>query len=250
VKPQGSSVWLITGVTCLVIAMHTFADAQDLSPQWDGIQRLHVDLRDQEASPFLEFSPPQFEETILRTSFEEPARDPAPRTIAGTQASTSSATTVKPASVQRPAPNKATLNKATVDSKTATTVSDVALLNGENASARKAELREELAREGQASLSGRDNLTQEVISVAKWTVVMLVLGSVTIIGLKRFQFPASMEGASKRIRVLESLQLGRQQGLKLVEVGGERFLIASDQAGIKSVTLLPSWPALDEEETE
>jgi len=242
VKPQSPLVWLIMGAMCLVFTMHAIACAQDPSPQWDGIQRLNVDLGAQETSPFLELSPPQFEETILRTNFTETARDPKPRVIAF---ATDSATAVKPVSVQR-----SISNETAADSQMATTVSDVALRSGKSASVTKADLREELAREGQASLAGRDDLTQEVISVVKWTVVMLVLGSVTIIGLKRFQFPASADGPSKRIRVLESLQLGRQQGLKLVEVGGERFLIASDQAGIKSVTLLPSWPALDEEETE
>ncbi|WP_437227774.1 flagellar biosynthetic protein FliO [Planctomicrobium sp. SH661] len=133
----------------------------------------------------------------------------------------------------------------------AETVSGMAMRsNPAEAVDHKNQLRQSLVRDGQSSLESRDSLTSEVVSVTKWTIVMLIVGGVTIVGLKKFQLKSSAEGnTGNRIRILETLNLGRNQGLKLVEVGGERFLVASDQAGIKAVTMLPSWPAMDQEES-
>jgi len=197
------------------------------SEQWNGIQRLQVDLSSHETAPFLAWNAPA---------------------LTGTRFDTSPASERK--SLERRSPGQSTSERtqsrsaAPEAASTSSTSADIGFVD------HKHQLRDALAHDGQSSLEDRDSLTHEAVSVIKWTVVTLVLGGVTVVGLKKFPIGKATNTASQRIRVLETLTLGRQQGLKLVEVGGERFLIASDQGGIKSVTLLPGWPELDHPEAE
>jgi len=117
-----------------------------------------------------------------------------------------------------------------------------------NADINRAELRESLVRDGQNSLAGRDDLAKEVVSVFKWTFVVLVLGGAVAFGLKKYDWAKTAGVSGQQIRVIETLSLGRQQGLKLIEVSGERFLVACDQSGIKSVNMMHNWPAMDQDE--
>lgn len=185
--------------------------------QWGGIQRLQVNFGSQETAPFIAWNAPTL-------SISESETTPRRK----------GSTTVRP--------------RSDADSSTVASLQNSP--NESSAEDHRHQLRDTLARDGQSSLEGRDSLTREALSVVKWTVVTLVLGCVAVVCLKKFPFQKTIQTSSNRIRVLETLALGRQQGLKLVEVGGERFLIASDQGGIKNVTLLPNWPSMDQSEGE
>ncbi|SFI36706.1 flagellar biosynthetic protein FliO [Planctomicrobium piriforme] len=111
----------------------------------------------------------------------------------------------------------------------------------------RSEMRNTLLKEGQASAADRDELTAEVFSVMKWTGVTLMIGCVAVFGLKRFPKVTQTNVVGNKMAIVETLTLGRHQTLNLVQAGGERFLVAADAAGIKSVTLLPNWPGAETE---
>ncbi len=116
-------------------------------------------------------------------------------------------------------------------------------------SARNA-MREELVREGETSASDRDALTAEFFSVMRWTIVVLVVGGLVAFGIKQVPQLKRPPAAGTKMSIIESLSVGRHQVLNLVQAGGERFLVASDPGGIRSVTLLPNWPSHDEDAGE
>ena len=108
-------------------------------------------------------------------------------------------------------------------------------------------LRESLAHEGIDAANQRDSLTAEALNVARWTFVTLLIGIGAVFALKQFggkTLPLQNRGGMK---VVECLPLGRHQQLQLVDVGGERFVVACDSQGIKAMTLLPSWPTAEGE---
>lgn len=251
--------WLALSTFSILSGMGTVAAAEEASARWDGIQRLNVDLTAREAAPFLPLGnlPPEttkFDSTPHNSSHRV---DPSEIQLVNYREASQ-----EPVVHESPQQDPLTVHQK-AEQKNVTSLA-ARSQDADPGTVHKIQMRESLAKAGQSSLESRDDLTSEVISVTKWTIVMLVVGGVTLVGLKKLglknaglpsfglkNFPslASSRDAGNRIRVLETLHLGRQQGLKLVEVGQERFLIASDQTGIKSVTLLPNWPALDQEES-
>lgn len=205
-------LWLAAGPLAILMSGWSVARAE-APPQWDGIRRLQVDLSAQEAGPFVQLPSVALGGEIILAS--------------GTQ-------------------ETATVQQARGEVSGA----ELALLPGtSHRESQKNHLRESLAKEGEESLAGRDQLTSELVGMMRWTVVSIVICTGALVALKKFQQRTPTDGSSNnRMRVIETLALGRQQCLKLVEVGGERFVVASDQAGIKSMTMLPGWPDLDTEE--
>lgn len=116
--------------------------------------------------------------------------------------------------------------------------------------AQRQSLQQRLASEGLAAADGRDQLTAEVANVVQWTIAILVLGVSVIVGIKQFGLRGQPPATSRHLRLLETLSLGRHQGLHLIEAGSERLVVATDAGGVKSLTLLPNWPSLDESEAE
>lgn len=212
-----SCIWLAVLITGIEWSMSCAVRAEDPSSPWKGIQRLQVDLTSHDTTPFLQWDVPD---------------------ISG----------AAPDQPQPEVPLSKTSHQATASASANRHINSP--VNGQTGpshpDAQKSELKASLAHEGQASLERRDSLTQEALGVMKWTVVTLIVGFITVVAIKKAPFQNMKEESGHRIRVLETRSLGRQQALKLVEVGGERFLVASDQGGIKSVNMLPSWPALEE----
>jgi hypothetical protein len=204
---------LLGAVICL--QMLAVVQAQDASVDWNGFEPFQIDLSATDPPPFLALS---------ETSSDTPDALPAPASG-------------KPSS---PAarPGRSALPE--------TVTSDA-----EAGQAQRSRMRDDLRRDGEVSLASRDALSGELFSVMKWTITVLVIGVVAVVALKQIRLPGGTAQAPTKMAIVESLQLGRQQVLNLVQAGGERFLVASDPGGIKSVTLLPSWPAMDaEEQTE
>ncbi|WP_437187506.1 hypothetical protein SH668x_000903 [Planctomicrobium sp. SH668] len=112
---------------------------------------------------------------------------------------------------------------------------------------KRSQLQTSFASDGKTSLAIQENLTGDIVNLTKWTIITIVIGTLVAVGLKKFQETKVSPVSHRKIRVQETLLINRQQMLKLVEVDGERFLIASDQSGIKAVTLLPAWPQMDQE---
>lgn len=99
-------------------------------------------------------------------------------------------------------------------------------------------------------LGRNDVLMEDVTRLAKWTMVTLILGVSAVLVIKKYNISiASPATGGANLKLLESLPLGRQMGMHLVEAGSDRFLVATDQAGIKTVTILANWPEMPGEET-
>jgi hypothetical protein len=203
----------------LILTMPLAVRAAEPATHWEGFQRLEVDLETTRVDPFLEFRLPEKASSPPASEVQIFDRDPR-LTDAGFTPLGS-------------------VSEAALPAKQAG-----------NVQLQRAKLRDSLAQQGLAAAEGRDDLANEVFSVTKWTIVTLVAGTVLVIGIKQFKIRTLPLSGSHEIRLVEAFSLGRQQGLNLVEVGGERFLVATDQAGIKSVTLLPSWPRMDEPDDE
>jgi flagellar biogenesis protein FliO len=96
-----------------------------------------------------------------------------------------------------------------------------------------------------AELGRNDVLMEDVMRLAKWTMVTLILGVSAVLVIKKYNISiASPATGGANLKLLESLPLGRQMGMHLVEAGSDRFLVATDQAGIKTVTMLANWPEM------
>lgn len=96
-------------------------------------------------------------------------------------------------------------------------------------------------------LGHNDALIGDLLRVVKWSVVMFLVGIGAAVVIRRSGWKGLPPPAPTHLKVVETLSLGRQMGVHLVQADGDRFLVATDAAGIKSLTLLPSWPRLDED---
>ncbi|WP_437204138.1 hypothetical protein [Planctomicrobium sp. SH664] len=105
----------------------------------------------------------------------------------------------------------------------------------------RARLKESLSREGQSSLQQRDSLTDDAARISKWTIALLLVVGTGLFTMRRLGLQPVTQSAVGSLRIQETLKFGRA-GLHLVSVGSERLIVAADQGGIRSVTLLPSWP--------
>lgn len=209
-------IHFLTAGTLTVLMCSAGTARAEAPPEWDGIRRLQVDLSAQEAGPFVQLTPVSLGDGIILASASTAQAAPA---------------------VQQP-PGEVSV------------VQTASPLTSSHLESQKHQLRESLAKDGEESLAGRDQLTSELVGMMRWTVVSIMICTGALVALKKFQRQTPSDGSSSsRMRVLETLALGRQQSLKLVEVGGERFVVASDQGGIKALTMLPSWPDVESEES-
>lgn len=79
-----------------------------------------------------------------------------------------------------------------------------------------------------------------LLNFALWMVVILCLCGLTVVGLRMLQkrglVTAGSTGASTgKAKVVDSLSLGRNRLIQLVEIGGRQVLVASDPTGIQSM---------------
>lgn len=82
-----------------------------------------------------------------------------------------------------------------------------------------------------------------LINFGLWMVVILCLCGLSVVGLKMLQrrgiIKAGSAGPSTgNARVLDSLSLGRNQFVQLIEIGGRQVLLASDTSGIREMVPL------------
>lgn len=82
-----------------------------------------------------------------------------------------------------------------------------------------------------------------LINFGLWMVVILCLCGLSVVGLKMLQrrgiIKAGSAGPSTgQARVIDSLSLGRNQFVQLIEIGGRQVLLASDTSGIREMVPL------------
>ena len=82
-----------------------------------------------------------------------------------------------------------------------------------------------------------------LINFGLWMVVILCLCGLSVVGLKMLQrrgiIKAGSAGPSTgHARVIDSLSLGRNQFVQLIEIGGRQVLLASDTSGIREMVPL------------
>ena len=82
---------------------------------------------------------------------------------------------------------------------------------------------------------------QVLMRAVAWIVIALCLGSLTFLGLRRWQRQRGLLPTSNATcKVLETLSLGPGRTVSLIEIAGFRALVASDAGGIRSLVLTPS----------
>ena len=79
-----------------------------------------------------------------------------------------------------------------------------------------------------------------------WTVIVLCLCTLTVLALRHWQRSKGMLPVSKNnARVLESVALGPNRVVSLVELRGIQAVVGCDAGGIKTIVLAP--PSFDDE---
>lgn len=91
-----------------------------------------------------------------------------------------------------------------------------------------------------------DNGTNDLfVRLAVWTVIVLCLCVLTMLGLRRWQRRQGiLPAGAGQSRVLETLAIGPGRAVSLVQLGDVRAIVGTDGSGIKNIVLAP--PAFDE----
>ena len=82
--------------------------------------------------------------------------------------------------------------------------------------------------------------------LAVWTVIVLCLCVLTVLGLRRWQQKQGLIPEHVgQARVLETLAIGPGRAVSLIQLGSVRAVVGTDGSGIKTIVLAP--PAFDDE---
>ena len=81
----------------------------------------------------------------------------------------------------------------------------------------------------------------DIWNLARWTSVVLIIAVLFVLALRFTRFKVPSIRATHELSCDETLPLGQRGLLHLVSIGGERFLVATDASGVKSVSLIPAW---------
>ena len=95
-----------------------------------------------------------------------------------------------------------------------------------------------------------DPLTSMISRVVPSTLVVLGLAVLLLILMKRNSSVGQRVPSSESLRVIERIPIDRKSVLHLVATGSERYLVATDLNGVKSVTLVPNWTVEETESVE
>src|SRR5690606_24538275 len=92
------------------------------------------------------------------------------------------------------------------------------------------------------SLAFADPFEMDLWKLVKWTVVTLIVAGTATYCL-RFKYQRTPFCSSERegFQVTESLKLDARTTLHMIRLRQERYLVATDLTGVKSVTLIPDW---------
>lgn len=90
-----------------------------------------------------------------------------------------------------------------------------------------------------AALAGAAHL--DLWNLVRWTSVVLIVAVLFALVLRLTRFKVPSIRATHEMSCDETLTLGQRGFLHLVSIGGERFLVATDSSGVKSVSLIPAW---------
>jgi flagellar biogenesis protein FliO len=95
--------------------------------------------------------------------------------------------------------------------------------------------------------TGTEDGTKELfMRLAVWTVIILCLCVLTMLGLRHWQRRQGiLPPKAGQARVLETLAIGPGRAVSLVQLGSVRAVVGTDGSGIKTIVLAP--PAFDEE---
>lgn len=96
------------------------------------------------------------------------------------------------------------------------------------------------ATESTAAAAPVDDTNELLTRLAIWTVIVLCLCVLTVLGLRHWQRRQGILPPSVgRSRVLETLAIGPGRAVSLVELGDVRAIVGTDGGGIRTIVLAP-----------
>lgn len=100
--------------------------------------------------------------------------------------------------------------------------------------------------EAEPMASGRAETSDMFVRLAVWTVIVLGLCVLTVLGLRRWQQRQGiLPSGSGTSRILETLALGPGRAVSLVQLGDVQAMVGTDGGGIRTIVLVP--PAFEEQ---
>lgn len=100
---------------------------------------------------------------------------------------------------------------------------------------------ESLSRELPLPMSFADPIDLNVAPIVKWTIVVLLLASCAVIGFRYQQGPTRHRQPATELQLVESITIDQRSKLHLVSLENQRYLLATDLTGVKSLILVPNW---------
>lgn len=89
-----------------------------------------------------------------------------------------------------------------------------------------------------ASTAEASNGTEMIIHLVTWTVIILCLCVLTVLGLRRWQAQRGMLPPTRmNARVLETIALGPSRSVSLVQLRNVQALVGCDASGIRSIVI-------------
>jgi hypothetical protein len=98
-----------------------------------------------------------------------------------------------------------------------------------------------LVNQSTSDLAFADPIDFELWRLVKWTLFVLVIAGGATYFLRLKQSPVLKLNNSRKIELIETLTIDPRTKVHLVSIGTEKYLIASDMNGVKSMTLVPNW---------
>lgn len=98
-----------------------------------------------------------------------------------------------------------------------------------------------LVNQSTSDLAFADPLDFEIWRLVKWTMFVLVIAGGATYFLRFKQSPVLKLKTSRNLKLIETLTIDPRTKVHLVSIGTEKYLIASDMNGVKSMTLVPNW---------
>lgn len=96
-----------------------------------------------------------------------------------------------------------------------------------------------------SQLPDDDSHMIQFIEVMQWTVLVLIMAVVGVIGLKKYGRGNLIAPQNSAISLLATLPVKNFFQAHLLQIGSQKFLVTTDRSGVKTVNPINAWDDLD-----
>jgi len=96
-----------------------------------------------------------------------------------------------------------------------------------------------------SQLADDDSHMIQFIEVMQWTVLVLIIAVVGVVGLKKYGRGKLLTPQNSSIAHLATLPVKNFFQAHLLQIGSQKFLVTTDRTGVKTVNPINAWDDLD-----